>query len=467
MICTAIQDVFVPAILKKTPRQMLNPPQTFQEANLWLFSTFKPDELTFGNINYLKIVQKALHDGWMQNRAFRYGLKDFKQARIKNFLRLGFSSLRKQNQKKPEVLLFDSGRKYVSLNQEAESFYSEAWLRLFRELRVDVEIFPEKIENRLYQGDLKIEMQNMRQLCHFVENKLERSHPLIPHLQSICFNYLIDYGKAFSLLSETNPKKIILTCHYGKEGLIRAARQLGTEVIELQHGLIDSNDIFYCYPEIIKEIRSNALFPDKIFTFGDYWTNLLQSHFEFDHIITAGDYTFRTPPSGIEKRNQILITTQTGMVDDYVAVIQWAKRQVESNNSWSILLRHHPLETDENLARYRQSFAAIPYISESIGTSLTEDFLMSKIHVSIYSTTLFDAVRWPLLNYSVQSHGASAEYAKSIIKSGVAQGITLQDSLTSEQLRINNDIGNPLKIDSGYFYATFPSNDVLKELDTW
>jgi hypothetical protein len=446
---------------------LIHPPKTFKEANDWFYSTFDLNMLTFGDVNYTKLVQKAMHDGWMQGAQASFGLNHAKFAILKNHLRNFFRLRRSLNKRQStSVLFFDSSRRFISRGGPNESFYGERWFDLFRKEEVDFHIHPEVIEKRKLGGKIVRELRLLNSLVSHCIQTLGSSHPLLPHLHAICFNYLLSYGMASDLLSEFRPKCIMITCHYGKEGLIRAAKENGVYVAELQHGIIDENDIFYCYPESVKEINQLALFPDSFFTFGQYWSALLTKFHEQNNVVTAGDYTFRVPAEFRTQKNRVLITTQTSMLNDYMSIIEWVANQVSMHHDWEVVVRHHPLENENNLSAYRELCSRYPFVRESVGCSLSEDFQEAMVHVSIYSTTLFDASRWPLKNYSIQNFGTSAAYAASILKTGIAEGIEIGDSMNLKGFNPTSLKQEGL-VKADYFYSAFPDFSVIKEIEQW
>lgn len=88
-------------------------------------------------------------------------------------------------------------------------------------------------------------------------------------------NRIINSVKGFKLsyhlhkryLKKKNPQKVFLVCSYGKEGIVAAARSLGIETIEIQHGLIYPFHMGYSYPHN----TGIPYFPDKIMLYGDFW----------------------------------------------------------------------------------------------------------------------------------------------------------------------------------------------------
>ena len=130
---------------------------------------------------------------------------------------------------------------------------------------------------------------------------------------------------------------IFVVVAYENQAIVKAAKDLGIEVIELQHGTISPYHLGYSYPEntmrINNEIREIEYFPDKILSFGDYWQN--SSHFPIDkeNIISMGFPYFeensRTYMKMAEhkenektKQKQILFISQ-GVIGKYLSQLAY------------------------------------------------------------------------------------------------------------------------------------------------
>ena len=66
------------------------------------------------------------------------------------------------------------------------------------------------------------------------------------------------------LFRRMRPKAVLLTCYYGKESAIRAAKSLGIKVIEIQHGVIGKEHPAY---NVHRDV-DRSCFPDHLLVFG-------------------------------------------------------------------------------------------------------------------------------------------------------------------------------------------------------
>ena len=72
------------------------------------------------------------------------------------------------------------------------------------------------------------------------------------------------------------PKAIFLTCYYGKEGILLAAKNRKIPVIEIQHGIIG-----YKHPAYNHKILARDYYPDYLLTFGESEVNEPSENFIF------------------------------------------------------------------------------------------------------------------------------------------------------------------------------------------
>lgn len=216
---------------------------------------------------------------------------------------------------------------------------------------------------------------------------------------------------------------LVVTVHYHREGMIYAARKNNIRVIELQHGLIAHEDIFYNFPSKVKPVMPKALFADKILVYGHAWKERLLKGAEYQaqQIDILGYYHFQhNQPTAadtalLEKigdRKIILFTTQTYMEKQFVAYIK--KFEDALNKDFVLLIKPHPLEKKHF---YTDAF------SEHNNIFITEsnlDFLFQHAYcnVTCYSTTVFDAIRNGVKSIAINFLNC-ADYVQGFVDAGV------------------------------------------------
>lgn len=118
------------------------------------------------------------------------------------------------------------------------------------------------------------------------------------------------YNYNTRLLKKRKPKSIYIVVSYGNLPLIAAAKDLGIEVIEFQHGVITQYHFAYNFGEPSKNLK---YFPDKLLTFGKYWANT--EGFPKQTIVEVSGFPYLNQQlkkyEGVSKReNQVLFLSQ-------------------------------------------------------------------------------------------------------------------------------------------------------------
>jgi hypothetical protein len=161
------------------------------------------------------------------------------------------------------------------------------------------------------------------------------------------------------LVKFPNLQKAFFVCHYHKEGKIYALKKQNINCIELQHGLIAQQDIFYVLPDAIKPIKDRALFADKILVYGEYWKNMLLKGAEYNisQIGVIGYYLCDDLVQDIVKiriqqlignKKTLLVTTQTNLHSFFIDYLLWLEKDIQSKDlDVIILLKPHPAENIE------------------------------------------------------------------------------------------------------------------------
>ncbi|MDQ3110643.1 MAG: hypothetical protein M3R17_12185 [Bacteroidota bacterium] len=219
--------------------------------------------------------------------------------------------------------------------------------------------------------------------------------------------FFIQYVFWKNLLNAIQPDKVLLWPHYHREGCIAALQENKIRVIELQHGLIASEDIFYVLPETVRPFEKKMLFADEIWVYGQFWKDQLLKGAGYDEsrIKTVGYYPVTLKPSEETKaayreifpeKKIILITTQTFMHDYFCAYIKYLSHDLISRNAeYGILVKLHPAEAVEKYSTI-SNLGNVKIVNENLDVLFT----VAHLHVSVFSTTLFDALRFNVPNFS-------------------------------------------------------------------
>lgn len=407
-----------------------------------------------GNVNLLKVVLDGLKvnyqsKGWVDaslfsNQFYENGKKQYRKLKQSNQIT---EAKRKivENLKKVEYLICDPGRIVKDANgkiyskflhtilQELDTIKCIVILENSTEKSLKHDLTKEDIINAFSfevasseEKELRINLLNtftkIKNTDLFFSNELLN----IKIAFTKFYNEFIVWNRFLDLIPTL--KIFIFTCHYHREGQIYAFKKRNIECIELQHGLIAKEDIFYIFPKQTQSICNRALFADKILVFGNYWKEILKHGVEYPEntIIEAGYFPFNDFTSyewlinelknKFEQKKLILVTTQTFMHNYYIDYIKKLECLIlKRKENYLILVKPHPAE---NLGLYKNAFpnsTTVRILTYPIEVLLK----ITTIHISIYSTTLFDCVPYQIPNYTLNIPQYS-DYVYSIYKSGIA-----------------------------------------------
>ncbi len=432
-----------------------------------------------GDINILKIVLDGLKVNYVSkgkvSLPFFKGDLTWKGTQKLKKLRAGSGP---EIKVKPEafVLAVDlSGRSVNTVNEAPRSYYFKELLNEFpanRALHV-----VEHVKENKYVHD--IELHQYRHLQHTPDagydlelraallktvERLERADIFrkeeLLNIQIAVQNFFLQY-KTWKELLKIFPslRFALVEQHYHHEGLLLALKKAGIQCYEIQHGLIAESDIFYVFPKSISSIRNKALFPDKILVYGNYWKNILLKGGEFaeENIVCVGDFRTRNespaPADSISKfckdHSIILISSQTYMSEFYKNYATRLSQLLQTKHTgWKIILKLHPNEKEHDYSAL-SAFSNILVSRENIHSL----FGLAQVHISVYSTTLYEALEYDLLNLSLQ-HLASRDYTDSIVGDKIALPIGEHD----DPVLMYTDRKNAVSaLDPGSVFADFSS----------
>ncbi len=395
-------------------------------------------------ISFLKIYQHAL----------KFTLALQQQKLIRNYFRFPYpiqlliytlkSRRTKRNETPPklkEYVILDPGRAVLGENGEWHSMYFEKISKLIGPDRLTIlctsseSVVPYDYNLSLLELKLPSPDKTEKDLLLEINSSIKKavksdqySQLELKHLRSEMHLFYESFRRYYNLLKGQKIKHFIFLCHYQREGLMAAMKKLNIKNTEFQHGLIAHNDLYYVYDEQYAEVMSKALMSDRIIVYGPYWKRMLENGCEFRSrdIHIGGDYLFRLKNlerQKPEKENLILICTQTGMTADYCRYTHILLSHLKKHQEWKVIIKLHPSLADKTL--YDEF---LPLGVDIIDKQIPLDILLSraKIQITIYSTTIYDALGFDVVNFSLQGFGIMSDYARDMIEEGAA--IALQSN---------------------------------------
>ena len=254
------------------------------------------------------------------------------------------------------------------------------------------------------------------------------------YVESAFFVFFESFRRWHAMLTIAKPKTLVGITHYHNEGCLAAAKLLEIKTIELQHGLISKHDLYYVYPEKYRDSLEKAMFPNEIWLFGNFWKRVLDAGAEsaFMKSLVIGNFTTDTAikSNDFKKENRVLLCSQKNLSEPYIEWIRYMRDFIMPNYpNWKLIVKLHPIESE--VQRYESEgndFVEVLPIS----ASLNEELKRSKIQVSIYSTTFFDALGMQVQNYSLNDIGYSEDYAAEMVSLGVAEPLKKIDDVIAK-----------------------------------
>ncbi len=381
---------------------------------------------------------------------------------------------------KPVVMLDD--KRTIDTPEGQKSYYFDCILKEIGHRRVSVmndtnkqTALPAHIDRKtlwsfgnfaLDATDLRV-LRDIQHVLRKAKKALNERPQLYRYLAAVFTVFFADFHRYHHLLKDQSVTHLLLTTHYHHEGLIAAAKLNAIAVVEFQHGLIAKEDLYYVYPASVEPFVKNALFADNLCVFGSYWKSVLAIGKEYPEgfVHVVGDYSLRSQGlerfRGVEKRNVLLVTAQKNSVSEYVSYVQGLISLFKRKHpDWEIWVKLHPLEKQAEAYQVLTQYERCKIFGKE--SNLMELLAACKIQVSIYSTTLYDALGLNVINLSVQNYGRSADYAQAMVHERVAVGISTDDDPVEVAERAkDSDLLNEAAVYAPFDSAVF--NALLKE----
>lgn len=154
-------------------------------------------------------------------------------------------------------------------------------------------------------------------------------------------SFISRYNQDKRLLKSLKPQMVCMVCGYGREPMVRAAKDLNIPVVELQHGVISKLHLGYNVGN-----GQKANFSDYFFTFGPKWNEGINFPIPDNRIITIGYKYLSDSAEKLKeapKLDQILFISQ-GTIGDRLS--KFAVELLKLKPDYiKVLYKLHPGET--------------------------------------------------------------------------------------------------------------------------
>lgn len=276
-------------------------------------------------------------------------------------------------------------------------------------------------------------------------------------------NFQHDYKKYVELFKKRNPKMVFVVVAYENHAIVAAAKSLGIEVIELQHGTITDYHLGYSYPERTRMNGEIPYFPDKILSFGDYWMNEKTSPIAMENIIPIGFSYFEAQSKdfiGLNVIDNRILFISQGVIGKYLSGIafEFAKCQKDLK----IIYKLHPGE----YATWRQNYPELVEASsldnfEVIDNSkipLYKLLAQSNYQVGAFSTAIYEGLMFNCRTFIVDVPGV--EYLDDLVERGYVFKISNANDLSD-----NLNEFAPTDYDKNFFFKNLDKELLKRVID--
>ncbi|WP_425235167.1 hypothetical protein [Ulvibacterium sp.] len=335
---------------------------------------------------FVKIFQSNI---WVfTNSERRYGLNDSYFDRVASGLLQFF----------PSYVLFENpipkGQSPKKKLQKGERWVGLSWLFLLQSLIIKA------------TGSVHIEnLEQLDDLLGVHKNKI----------LGIIKRYHAEYKLYRFLFSFRKPKAVFVVCYYTKYGLIKACKEKGVPVFELQHGLITTQHRAYGF----KADYAQAFKPDYFLTYGRVFNQIVaEGHFvPKTHTLVYG-YSFLNE---VSKKAQ-LSEGLAALKERYKTVVCITGQLINTDKKLLPLIEQVAKKRPEVCFIYKPRNLNNGILCEALRNLIkwerANTYMLLKfcdLHLTIYSTCALESLALGTPTISVDVDGLYTEHLKKLI----------------------------------------------------
>ena len=213
------------------------------------------------------------------------------------------------------------------------------------------------------------------------------------------------------------PKNLFVVVSHSQEATIAAAKSLGVNTFELQHGSPVRSKLNYDYSSGIKK----GSFPDFFLSYGDFWSSNCQLPINKKNIIPFGNqYLFKKLDyySDIPKENRLVVISQAH------PILAKFAQEIRKNFLKKIIVEYkpHPAEYYGDEPEYFSELRNSGVIISDRNTALYEILSKSRWQVGIDSTALYEGLYFGTACFILNHDGElNSNNMRNIIELGYAK----------------------------------------------
>jgi hypothetical protein len=202
-----------------------------------------------------------------------------------------------------------------------------------------------------------------------------------------------------ALLRRVRPAFVLVVDHPSEFALVAAAKERGSVVLELQHGIVDRSHPSYAWTAQARPYRATMPLPDRLLLYGEHWRQELdQGFWDNDARPVGNPRVDRWRRAGINRDDDvctILFTTQGLDIPGVTAFVQSFLRSLSDRTRVRLVIKLHPIY-DVDAKPYRDALSAfsdrVEILAGHEGASTFEWLRRSHLHISVASGSHYEAI---------------------------------------------------------------------------
>ncbi len=248
------------------------------------------------------------------------------------------------------------------------------------------------------------EKLHINQFVVFLRNHFNLPFDNLENIFATTFMY--QYGRAKNLsfyIGKTKCSYIFARSIYSDPWVIMACAMNKIKCVEVQHGVVTHNSIYYQSSLSIEKLNINTLLmPEYILTFGEIWKNIFIEQkylYNSKNTFNIGHYDYK---KYLETDNQsknineftILVAGQVSIFDISEELKQFIDEYSQNlnENNIKIIIRPHPLHLNTIIESIQTKYNHILELQDSKIISIFEAIKNADVVISATSNCLYEAL---------------------------------------------------------------------------
>lgn len=310
--------------------------------------------------------------------------------------------------------------------------------KLYDPARKYIDIFPILVKLRGLLGKPRLSAQQqalIRSVSERLSAEIGAVVDLEPLLAPAVLKFQVNYRLYKTLFQRLHPKRLVVVVGYAYGDAIRAAKDLGIETVEIQHGTFSRYHLGYSYPGVEQALD---YFPDTFMAWGAFWRDMRVLPLAAERIQLAGFPYFhhlKHQQAQVQKQPNKIVVLSQGALGARIAERVYTLREALKDHQ--IVYKLHPGEFTrwqeyEHLVR----LAEMPNVQIVKQANLYELFASASYQVGVFSTAVYEGIGFGCTTLLLDLPGV--EYMADLFDDGLAQLIRgeedLQQALSDERV---------------------------------